>query len=348
LANLRKPLYRRAHIAAANAFLYNTPSNPYNFKALKSFLEEHLPSNRYDLVIVTTPPSQYLKLGHWINRRFNIPFWADFRDYLFLFDTAANTIQQTGGAKKTILQHYLRQTRRYLSRASIVSAVSQPIITDLELRHKFDEHIILNGFEAADAPKESADMARTTKFTISILGTIYPKQDIGFMLEGFREFVKGREDKVAINFIGTGSDENVRKKIEGAIWIPGLRVTDWMPRPEAMATIAGSNVLYYIGWNNLKGIYSGKIFEYLGAGRNILVGPNDHDVVEALLNDTRSGKLADSPAEMTAILNAWFAEWQQNGYLAHNADAARILAYSREAQAARVADILRGHFSNSK
>lgn len=59
--------------------------------------------------------------------------------------------------------------------------------------------------------------------------------------------------------------------INAAIPAANLLITNRIDRLEALSMSARSYVLYYIGWKGYRGIYSGKIFEYLGLQRNILL-----------------------------------------------------------------------------
>ena len=93
------------------------------------------------------------------------------------------------------------------------------------------------------------------------------------------------------------------------------------------------------GWKGWKGIYSGKIFEYLGAKKNILIAPNDGDVLEKLINYTNSGKLANTPQEMTAILSNWYSQWKRHEIEYHGIDK-RINEFTRESQAEKVLQLL--------
>ena len=319
--------------AIRNDLSYHTFVNPYNYETLKNYIDTFFGANRQDAVVISCPPFQYIKLGWWIKKKFGTRLWIDMRDYLFLFDTIENTVRKGGLLQKVRNRFFAKQTRKYIKAADVVSGISEGIIRELEPSPAALQKVILNGYD--DVVEESCINDRpTAKFTVSILGTLYPAQDIAFMLQGFSGFLKDKEGDVEINFIGSGSDEELQEKIKKSISFPGLHISSWLPRREALEIVSGSNVLYYIGWPGVKGVYSGKIFEYLGARKNILVAPNDHDVVEKLITSTHSGKLADSPPEMTAILNGWYSEWKKNSKLDYQGIPEKISSYSRKAQAA--------------
>ena len=115
------------------------------------------------------------------------------------------------------------------------------------------------------------------------------------------------------------------------------KVTDRVPRYQAIRKTLESHVLFHGGWRGFRGMASGKIYEYLGAGRNILIAPNDYDVIEQIIKDTGTGKFADTPAEFAKVLNDWFEEWKTTGKLAFAGKPEKIKNYTREKQAENLA-----------
>ena len=85
---------------------------------------------------------------------------------------------------------------------------------------------------------------------------------------------------------------------------------------------------------------SGKIFEYLGLQRNILLAPSDNDVNAALIDETKSGKVADTTEDMVAALTGWYKEWQKTGRLQYEGNTAAIKKYTRENQAEILAETI--------
>jgi hypothetical protein len=315
-----------------NDLSYHTYINPYNYDTLKNYIGSFFADHPQDAVVISCPPFQYIRLGWWIKKKFGTKLWIDMRDYLFLYDTIENTVRKGDLLQQVRNKYFAKQTRKYIKAADVVSGISEGIIRELEPSASAKEKVILNGYDDT-VEQICINDQPTEKFTISILGTLYPGQDIDFMLEGFSAFIKGKETTILINFIGSGSDAQLQDKIKASINFPGLHISAWQPRRDALQTVSGSNILYYIGWPGVKGVYSGKVFEYLGARKNILVAPNDHDVVEKLITSTHSGKLADTTTEMVSILDDWYTEWQQHRKLRYHGITENISRYSRKAQA---------------
>jgi glycosyltransferase involved in cell wall biosynthesis len=217
-----------------------------------------------------------------------------------------------------------------------VISVNQPILEDLNALRERNNIVIYNGFEADLFKNVKPSIG--AKFRIIILGALYPTQDIKFMLEGFNRFLSDKsESEVEVLFIGLKYFQELASYIEAELPNKKIMITDRVPREEGLQLLLGSHVLYYIGWKGFRGMYSGKIFEYLGARKNILIAPSDEDVLEKLIHETNSGKVADSPKEMADNLNEWFAEWKQNGHLKYYGKEEKINKYTRSYQAEKLA-----------
>jgi len=74
--------------------------------------------------------------------------------------------------------------------------------------------------------------------------------------------------------------------------------------------------------------------------RNILLAPSDNDVNAALIDETKSGKVADTTEDMVAALTGWYKEWQKTGRLQYEGNTAAIKKYTRENQAEILAETI--------
>ena len=179
------------------------------------------------------------------------------------------------------------------------------------------------------------------KFRITILGNIYITQDIDFVIAGFSMFLKSTQtDNIVIQFIGLGKDSEVAKRIKASIDIKHLLITDRLPRAEALEFLKTTSILYYPGWLGYKGVYSGKIFEYLGSKLPILIAPGDKDVLDQLLLKTEAGFSADTPEAMQKILLEWFSLWRSKIKIPIQSNDS-INEYTRKHQAHKLANIIK-------
>jgi hypothetical protein len=313
--------------------------------AYKKFLNEYLQKNSFDAVIVSSPPHNLVRLGYKISKKHNIPFIADFRD---IWDND-EMMQHYTPSGKIRFQNYLKKTylSRWLKKAIFATTVSKPIAQKISTITKTPVKVITNGFEA-EMFNPSAILPDKNKFTISVIGTMYPKQDLSIILDGLKQFVSETgESSVQINFIGTKAIQAICERIQADLPASCTFISDRIPREEAISFTQKSHVLLYAGWKKYSGIFSGKIFDYLGAKRNILLAPGDEDVLDQLIIDSRSGKIANSPAEFNTTLKNWYNEWVDKKEIAYFGLDEIILNYTRENQARLLAGMIISELENS-
>jgi len=88
-----------------------------------------------------------------------------------------------------------------------------------------------------------------------------------------------------------------------------------------------------------KGIYTGKVFEYLGARRPILVIPRTEGVLDELMEETGAGVAASSEEELIMLLAKWYDEFLTTGSLKYRGKEEAISKYTREQQARKLAQV---------
>ena len=171
-----------------------------------------------------------------------------------------------------------------------------------------------------------------SNFEISIIGTLYPQQNIDIILDAIKLFLKTNEN-TKFNFIGTDVIDVVGKHIKKKLNHPNCIFSSRIPREKVLDIMKSTDILIYMGWKGYKGVYSSKIFEYLGAKRNILIAPSDEDVIENLLIETNAGEVANTPEEVCAYFERKYFEWESKGILDYHGIDEKIDFYSRENQA---------------
>ncbi len=299
--------------------------------------DEHA-RNPFTHFITSSHPFSSLILMHRIKKQFSDCITlADFRDYINI--NLLNPSKQFSLFSKLIISGQQKWITHYAGNIDLITTASESISEKFVQVHKCRRVItICNGFEK-DLFKDVQVTDTGKVFSISLVGTLYSYQDIDFMLTGITGFLNeqaGASD-IMFNFIGVDYYPLVAKQIRDTLepYKGRFTITERIQRDEAITVMKNSSILFYVGWKGWKGIYSGKIFEYLGAGKNILIAPNDGDVLEKLINYTRTGKLANTPGEMVSILNDWYEQWKINE-LAYFGIGERINEYTREAQAEKL------------
>jgi len=226
-------------------------------------------------------------------------------------------------------QFYLK---KWLKNVSFITTVTPSIGNLIENITKKPVKIITNGFEESAYIPKTAKSSNTI-FNVSVMGTIHPIQDITIMIKGLNLFLKGKSSEIIkLNFIGLESVPEMAKLIKTSLPINFLHISPRVSMEKAVELTLDANVLLFPSYKGYKDYYTAKIFEYLGAKRNILMVPGNKDIVDDLIIKTKAGKIANSAEEFKTILDNWFLEWKQTGTLAYHGIKEGINFFSRENQ----------------
>ena len=304
--------------------------------ALKKGLEI-ISKEKIDVIFSSYSPSMSHFVASKLHKQTGIPWVAEFRDLWSL-------------------NHYLRKVqpfhffekeleKRVMKGSDLLVTISEPAAKQLETLHSKKVVTICNGFDEEDYLD---NVPLTTKFTITYTGNIYPgKQDPSSLFKAIAELEE--EGKISPNdfevrFFGGGTLTSLLPTIkdyhlEGIVKICGL-----VPFSESIKRQKESTVLLFLGWNDPreKGVYTGKLFEYLGARRPILAIGLKGDVVDELLKETGAGVVLGQADEIEAVLSKWLKEFEQSGTITshYKPNNTVIHQYTRKQQAGKLAQLL--------
>ncbi|HKX84257.1 MAG TPA: hypothetical protein VJL58_08560, partial [Pyrinomonadaceae bacterium] len=249
-------------------------------KAFYPFVAEYLKKTPVDFILATVFPMNTIKLASRLSKQFGPKLIVDFRD-LWDNELLSETYRPRFSAR---IQNFFYEfyLRRWLENAELITMVSDPLGNHIQrIAPKTRTAVITNGFERhvfADARKNFA--LGKDKFRFSVIGTLEPKLDLTVMIKGLNLFLQGKDlDRIQLSFVGTAAFPEIKSMLENALPSRCTRITERIPREKAIRAMVESHVLFHAGWRGFRGMASGKIYEYLGAGRNILIAPNDHDVM---------------------------------------------------------------------
>jgi hypothetical protein len=292
---------------------------------------------KVDIIFSSSGPFISHLVASKLHKQTSIPWVAEFRDLWSL----------NPYFRKTQPFHFFEKEleKRVMMGSDLLVTVSGPAARQLEALHAKRVAIICNGFDDEDYLD---DVPLTTKFTVTYTGTVYRgKQDPTPLFKAIAELQDGGRispDDFEVRFFGGPTLASLvpaigRYHLEGLVKICGL-----VPFRESVRRQKESTVLLFLGWNDPreKGIYTGKIFEYLGARRPILAIGLRGDVVDGLLNETRAGVVTSEVDEIKSVLSQWMKESRQLGEIVShfNADTAAVYRYTRRQEAAKLAQLL--------
>ena len=215
----------------------------------------------------------------------------------------------------TRFQHRLdeRLERRVVTRADRVVAVSRPLVEDFRRRFGIDATHIPNAWdpELADEPAEDVPALCDDRVSLVHTGALTGAwgRDPRPLLRALRD--PGERDADKLELVVAGPPEEARLLEEHGLR-DRARHVGRLPRASALALQRRADVLVLVT-SPYSGEATGKLAEYLGAGRPILalargneaarvveetgtgvaVSPDDPDAIAAALRDAAAGRLAE-------------------------------------------------------
>lgn len=256
----------------------------------------------FDCVLTTSPPPSTHLIGLALRRR-GIPWIAELRD--------GWTFEPPHAPWPLRIQHRFDRAleRRVLSRADAVIAVTRPIVEDIRERLGVDAELITNGYDPEDLspePEGPDPLLSPNRHSLVHTGRLsLSGRSLHPMLEGVR-IARTEDPEVArrleIVFAGSATDEE-RRMLAAPDLADTVRFVGWLERPRALALQRAADTLLVVtGAGAQRSVATGKLYEYLAAGRPILV-LGDETEAARIVTDTGSGFAAPS-SDSRAIAEA--------------------------------------------
>jgi glycosyltransferase involved in cell wall biosynthesis len=260
-------------------------------------------ASRPDCVITTGPPHSAHLVGLAMRRR-GVPWVADLRDG-WTFEpprppwSNAALAAADGGLERSLLRA-----------ADRVVAVTEPIARDLRERLRVDAVTITNGFDPDELPKpDMSGLLSEERFSLVHTGRLIVAGDSArTLLEGALELSRRRGDgsrEVEVVLAGATSQAQERLLSDpryGAV----ARPVGVLSRSRALALQRAADALVVIAagmpGRSSTSVATGKLFEYLAAGRPVLVLGQQTEAARIVAR-TRAG-VAASERDASSVADA--------------------------------------------
>ena len=289
-------------------------------KAASNILrEEH-----FDAILSSSPfPTSHIVAAE-LKRKYGICWLADLRDLW-----TQNHAYPYGSMRRYFEK---KLENKILSHVDRMATVSDGLAKKQMDFQKRPVHVITNGFNPDHLNNPVAPL--TKKLTITYTGKIYTdKQDP----EKYLVVLANLISKTIIN----PSDIEVRFYGPCPNWFQDIVVKyhlrsivkqyGTIPRYESLKKQRESHLLLLFNWEDPreKGVYTGKIFEYLSAQRPILATGGFHGSdLEKLLIETKAGDYASNDDEIEASMMSFYEEYKRSGKVFYKGDFNEINKYS--------------------
>lgn len=276
----------------------------------RKFVFELIGRENFDAIIVTSPPSVIMRLIPDIQRKTSAVVVADVRD---LWNNMLLRNNYQPSLKQRIWDFlYAAYYKKWLKKVDAITVIVDQFVPVMEKLSPAPVEVIYNGYESYLFERVERD--RNDKFYFSVVGNIYPEQDISIMLKGLSVFLSDKlPEQVNVRFIGVDSYGRIGDEVRAAIPPEFLTITGRVSKDVAVYETANATVLSYPGWKGVKGIISTKVFDYIASGNPIVIVPGDGDILDELVADAGTGKSVDEVHDFVALMELWYKEWKEGG-----------------------------------
>ncbi|WP_353093397.1 glycosyltransferase [Tissierella praeacuta] len=208
---------------------------------------------------------------------------------------------------------------------------------------------IPNGYDEEDFIELNDVRDGGDKFVITYTGSLYGRRNLIEFLDGLKIAVDNNKidkNKLEIRVVGNIYQEVLNEYAEKYDLVDNMKSFGYLPHRESIQMLYNSDILLLVigKGKGSKNFYTGKIFEYIKVNRPILAIVPEDGAAAQVINETNTGTVVD-PEDINGVsiaLEKYYRNWME-GKLDHKPKWDKIQIYSREAQAKRLSEILKGN-----
>ncbi|QIM15870.1 glycosyltransferase family 4 protein [Leucobacter insecticola] len=251
---------------------------------------------RPDVVVASGGPFTALRVGSKLAKNFDVPFVIDYRDLL-----ATSTYYQFGA-----LRHRLDMAveNRIARQASLLATVSDPLAEELKISYDRPTVVVLNGYDPNDF-KNLRYEPKPGPLRIVHCGWVRPdRRDPGPFLRGVHQLLQeSPELEIEVDFYGPPPGTVLRLiselNLERVVSYRGQ-----VNHATSLALQAEADALLLLLWNDPgeRGVFSGKVFEYVGADRPIIMTGYESSVAAELISQNDLGIVTNDSQRIASYL----------------------------------------------
>jgi glycosyltransferase involved in cell wall biosynthesis len=256
---------------------------------------------RPDIVVASGPPNSGLVAASRIARICGAPWVAELRD--LWVDNPYYEVP----AWRLLVDRLVE--RRILGNAVGLVSVTPRWAESLRRRYSKPTACILNGYVEEDFPPHPAGPSPGDILSILYTGSIYAGYRDPRPLFHAVGLLGSECDRIAVHFYGP-----LRGEVEPLAAAHGIAhrvfVHDPVPYKASLALQTSADVLLLLQWNDERdaGNIPAKFYEYLGAGRPILLLGYEQGDLAAMIRDRAAGVVANDPEVIAGQLKQWIAQ----------------------------------------
>jgi hypothetical protein len=221
----------------------------------------------FDFVITTGGPYSVHRVGYALKKKLPNIFWiVDWRD-LWTQNPYFHGIRIFHWYEK-----YLEKL--FHTRCNLITTVSDGLASDLQKVTSVPIEVIYNGFDSDDyAELLKKPRKKNKRFTIAYLGSLYKGfQDPMPLLHALAELdIEKKISSEDFEMIFAGTNCNIKEQIDELKMEKYYTYLGFIPREASLEIQYNADAVLFFEYGNLKvkGILTGKLFEYLSLSKEI-------------------------------------------------------------------------------
>ncbi|MDL0141622.1 hypothetical protein [Halobacterium salinarum] len=293
----------------------------------KNYISDH----EVSCIISSSGPFTSHRIASRLSIQHDLPWIADYRDRW-----SQNPYENHTHIRELFERRMEKET---IKPASEIVTVSDPIAKDLSNFYERDVNTITHGYDKDRFP----DRDLNDQFTILYPGQFYrEKRDPEMLFASVSRLLGDKipTDDLQIEFYGYAQPWVMELADQYGI-LDSIVNHDFVPQKEILKRERESHCLLSLHWNDSRaeGVYTGKIFEYLGAGRPI-AAINPPKVVDQLLAETGAGKSFYKEYKLEEWIYDQYATFQETGKVKYDVDTEAVEKYSQQRMAEKFENII--------
>lgn len=320
-------------------------------KAVK-FLKEH---GEYDYCLSSYGDYFGLLAGRYYKKRHPLTRWIfDIRDPVCRYKFTPD---------------YVRPIAAHLEKTACTSADAITAVTrhlcGLYKKHNPNTYFIPNGFDRSDRVGLKARRLSGDRLCFVYTGSMYGGlQDFSILFSCIRELSEGGKldiNRMEFHFAGRETAFPVFQK-QAAKYGLGENCVNHgrLPRKESLELQMGADILLACGWDykaGLVGNISGKLLEYMSAGRPVILimnGDTKRNEVSIIMNKCRLGFVYEQANHdrdkkaLNAYLTRKYEEFRSEGHIRFEADQEETGRFDYRILSKKMAAVLKGRGGKGK
>ncbi|NIR52856.1 glycosyltransferase family 4 protein, partial [candidate division KSB1 bacterium] len=286
-----------------------------------------------DLLFSSAPPYTCHLIALALSWLTGIPWVADFRDPWTGFLSTPNRSGLSRWTDKSL-------EKKVYQSADALTVAWPGILNDLRSKYADVDsqkvRLLPNGYDFQDGTFYQPRFRIKDKFIITYSGSLYGKRDVSYFINALKELACKSEEfalRCLFRIVGR-ADPYIVESLEKNLSDQMYEIIPYVPHRIAVEYVLSSGVLLLVVDDSplSKDIVPGKIYEYIGSGKEILALASENSQVATILRESRSGRAVNplNTSKIMSELKQLYHRWQKGTLLNRPMNDASVQRYHRK------------------